>query len=62
MHLDNLETRDERTLVDGTLCSVEPGVYFESFGVRTEVNLLVDGREAIVTPEPAQSEILLLEP
>ena len=61
VHLDNLETRDERALIDGTLVSVEPGVYFESFGVRTEVNLLVDGREAIVTPEAIQTEILLLE-
>ena len=62
VHLDNLETRDERRLIDGTLVSVEPGVYFESFGVRTEVNLLIDGGEAIVTTEPIQTEILLLEP
>ncbi len=62
VHLDNLETRDERRLIDGTLVSVEPGVYFESFGVRTEVNLLIDGGEAVVTTEPIQTEILLLEP
>jgi Xaa-Pro aminopeptidase len=62
VHLDNLETRDERALLDGTLVSVEPGVYFESFGVRTEVNLLVDGGEAVVTTEPIQTEIYLLEP
>ena len=62
VHLDNLETRDERTLLDGTLVSVEPGVYFDSFGVRTEVNLLVDQGEAMVTTEPIQKEIFLLEP
>jgi len=62
VHLDNLETRDERILLDGTLVSVEPGVYFESFGARTEVNLLIDGGEAVVTTEPIQTEILLLEP
>ncbi len=62
VHLDNLETRDERTLLDGTLVSVEPGVYFESFGVRTEVNLLIDGGLAVVTTEPIQTEIFLLEP
>jgi len=61
-HLDNLETRDERILLDGTLVSVEPGVYFESFGVRSEVNLLIDGGEAFVTTEPIQTEIFLLEP
>jgi Xaa-Pro aminopeptidase len=62
VHLDNLETRDERSLVEGTLVSVEPGLYFESFGVRTEVNLLIDGGQAFVTTEPIQSEIFLLEP
>ena len=61
VHLDNLETRDERSLVEGTLVSVEPGVYFETFGVRTEVNVLVDGGKAVVTPEPIQTEIFLLE-
>jgi Xaa-Pro aminopeptidase len=62
VHLDNVETRDERVLIDGTLVSVEPGVYFESFGVRTEVNLLIDAGQAVVTTEPIQTEILLLEP
>lgn len=62
VHLDNLETRDERGLLDGTLVSVEPGVYFESFGVRSEVNLLIDGVDAVVTTEPIQKEILRLEP
>jgi len=62
VHLDNLETRDHRALIDGTLVSVEPGIYFESFGVRTEVNLLIDGGEAVVTTEPVQTEIRLLEP
>jgi Xaa-Pro aminopeptidase len=60
VHLDNLETRDERRLLDGSLVSVEPGVYLETFGVRTEVNLLIDRGEAVVTSEPIQTEILLL--
>ena len=60
VHLDNLETRDERTLIEGSLVSVEPGVYLEEFGVRSEVNLLVDGGEAVVTTEPIQREILCL--
>ena len=49
VHLDNLETRDERRLLEGTLVSVEPGVYLEEFGVRTEVDLLIDGGTAVVT-------------
>ena len=57
VHLDNLETRDERRLIEGTLVSVEPGIYFDEFGVRSEVNLLVDGGKAVVTSEPLQNEI-----
>jgi len=52
VHLDNLETRDERLLLTGTLVSVEPGIYFEEFGVRSEVNLLVDDDEVSVTGDP----------
>jgi Xaa-Pro aminopeptidase len=57
VHLDNLETRDERRLIDGTLVSVEPGIYLPEFGIRSEVNLLVDRGEAIVTAEPYQREL-----
>jgi Xaa-Pro aminopeptidase len=62
VHLDNLETRDERRLIEGTLVSVEPGIYLEDFGVRSEVNLLIDGGEAVVTTEPIQRELPALLP
>jgi Xaa-Pro aminopeptidase len=57
VHLDNLETHDERRLLDGTLVSVEPGIYLQDFGVRSEVNLLIDGRDVVVTTEPVQREL-----
>lgn len=62
VHLDNLETRDERRLLDGTLVSVEPGIYLDEFGVRSEVNLLIDGGEAVVTTEPIQRGLPALLP
>jgi len=62
VHLDNFETRDERRLLEGSLVSVEPGVYFEDFGVRTEVNLLIDQGEAVVTADPIQHELPALLP
>jgi len=57
VHLDNLETCDERRLLDGTLVSVEPGVYLDDFGVRSEVNLLLDEGRVVVTTEPIQREL-----
>lgn len=42
-NMDNLETRDERRLLRSTLFSVEPGIYLDGeFGVRSEVNVLID--------------------
>jgi Xaa-Pro aminopeptidase len=57
VHLDNLETRDERRLLEGSLVSVEPGIYLDDFGVRSEVNLLIDGGKAVVTPASPQREL-----
>ena len=38
-HLDDYETRDERRLMPGTGFTIEPGLYFATFGVRTEINV-----------------------
>lgn len=38
-HLDDYETRDERKLLPGTGFTVEPGVYFDTFGIRSEINM-----------------------
>lgn len=48
-HLDDYETRDERVLLDGSAFTVEPGLYFPAFGVRTEINVVIAGAEARVT-------------
>ena len=48
-NLDNLETKDERAILPHTCFSVEPGIYLPEFGVRSEVNVYVDEREARVT-------------
>lgn len=38
-HLDDYETKDERRLLPGTGFTIEPGLYFPTFGVRTEINI-----------------------
>lgn len=48
-HLDDLETHDERLLLPNTCFSVEPGVYLEQFGIRSEVNMLTAEGRAWVT-------------
>jgi Xaa-Pro dipeptidase len=42
-NMDNLETHDERLVLRRTCFSIEPGIYLPEFGVRSEVNVFVDG-------------------
>lgn len=48
-HLDNLETHDERLILPNTCFSVEPGIYLDKFGVRSEVNMIATPGKAAVT-------------
>jgi Xaa-Pro aminopeptidase len=50
-NMDNLETHDERKVIPWTCFSVEPGIYLPTFGVRSEVNVFADDKEARVTGE-----------
>jgi Xaa-Pro dipeptidase len=56
-NMDNLETHDERKVIPWTCFSVEPGIYLPAFGVRSEVNVFVDDKEARVTGE-IQTELI----
>ena len=58
-NMDNLETHDERRVTPWTCFSIEPGVYLPQFGVRSEIDMFVGDREAIVTGE-IQREMALL--
>lgn len=60
-NLDNLETRDDRVLIEGTGFSIEPGVYLAGeFGIRTEVNAFVGERELLITPAEIQRELIVV--
>jgi Xaa-Pro dipeptidase len=59
VHMDDYETRDDRRLIAGTGFTIEPGVYTEAFGVRTEINMFVGNGYAAVTG-PLQTEIVPL--
>ena len=48
-NMDGLETQDVRRIIPSTCFSIEPGIYLPEFGVRSEVNVYVDSREARVT-------------
>lgn len=62
-NMDNLETRETRTIIPGVGFSIEPGLYVPGeVGLRTEINVYVgeDGPR-VTTPDP-QREIARLLP
>lgn len=59
VHMDDYETHDDRRLIPGTGFTIEPGIYTNEFGVRTEINMVIGEREATVTG-PRQTEIVPL--
>jgi len=59
VNMDDYETHDDRRLLAGTGFTIEPGVYFDDFGIRSEINMIIGAREATVTG-PVQAGILAL--
>ncbi len=58
-HMDNLESHDDRRLMDHTCFSIEPGIYLKGqFGVRSEIDVYLEGKEAQVTGRAPQTEIV----
>jgi Xaa-Pro aminopeptidase len=60
-HIDNLETREDRSLIPGVGFSIEPGIYFtDDVGMRSEVNGLVGRGEVLITPADYQRDLLIV--
>jgi len=60
-NIDNLETQDGRRLIPRTCFSIEPGIYLPGeFGIRSELDVYVSEREALVYGQPLQTEIVPL--
>lgn len=56
-HIDNLETRDARTLMAGTCFTIEPGIYLPEFGVRLEVDIFIDWDSQVHVTGGVQKQI-----
>jgi len=56
-NLDNLETHDDRQIIPRTCFSIEPGIYTNSFGIRTEINVIVLPDKTLECSTEEQKEI-----
>jgi Xaa-Pro dipeptidase len=60
-NIDGLETHDTRRLMPRTCFSIEPGIYLPGeFGIRSELDVYLADREALVFGLPLQEEIVPL--
>jgi Xaa-Pro aminopeptidase len=58
-NMDNFETHDERRIIPGLCFSIEPGIYLDDFGVRSEIDMFVDESSASVTGEMQDALVLM---
>lgn len=61
VNLDCVEFPDHRTLREGSCFSIEPGLYKEAYGCRTEIDAYIKDGKLIVSGGPIQRELLLLK-
>jgi Xaa-Pro aminopeptidase len=61
-NMDSLETREDRLVLPRTCFSIEPGMYLDEFGVRSEVNVLIDaaGQVLVTGGEPQRNVVAIL--
>lgn len=60
-NLDDLETRDSRPLIKGTGFSIEPGIYLDKFGIRSEIDVYIDPNHGPeITTNPWQTAVIPL--
>lgn len=59
-NLDDYETHDTRTLLPGTMFSIEPGIYTEKYGVRLEYDVHITPERRLRIYGPVQEEILII--
>ncbi len=49
VNLDSVEFPDDRTLRNGSCFSVEPGLYFDTYGMRTEIDIYIENESPVIS-------------
>jgi Xaa-Pro aminopeptidase len=58
VNMDSVEFPDSRKLLDGSCFSLEPGIYFADFGMRTEIDVYIKNGKPLVSGAARQFELL----
>lgn len=62
VHIDNLETKDERKILPGTCFSIEPGIYMpeKKIGFRSEIDVFVTEEGIVEVTGPQQESVIAI--
>jgi Xaa-Pro aminopeptidase len=58
VNMDSVEFPDSRLLLDGSCFSLEPGIYFPGFGMRTEIDVYIKDGKPVVSGQDRQFQLL----
>jgi Xaa-Pro aminopeptidase len=58
VNMDSVEFPDPRPLLDGSCFSLEPGIYFEDFGMRTEIDVYIKDGAPVISGKDRQFVLL----
>jgi Xaa-Pro aminopeptidase len=58
VNMDSIEFPDSRLILEGSCFSLEPGIYFSDFGLRTEINVYVVKGTPVVSGKERQFRLL----
>jgi Xaa-Pro aminopeptidase len=60
VNMDSLEFPDSRLLLNGSCFSLEPGIYFSDFGLRTEIDVYIQDGKPVVSGGKHRRQFSLL--
>jgi len=60
VNIDSVEFPDFRQILEGSCFSLEPGLYFSDYGMRTEINVYIREGRACVSGKPHERQFTLL--
>ncbi|MDR2371154.1 MAG: aminopeptidase P family protein [Treponema sp.] len=58
VNIDSVEFPDDRLLLDGSCFSLEPGIYFSEYGLRTEIDVYIQNGKPVVSGGKRQFKLL----
>ncbi len=58
VNLDSVEFPDHRCILEGSCFSVEPGIYFDTYGFRSEINIFIENGRPVISGGPIQNRLL----